>query len=346
MVRASCELVYVSDSQPGYGRRRCGKGFTYFNENGETVRDPQVRKRIAAMVIPPAWQRVWVCGKPNGHLQVTGRDARQRKVYRYHPLYIAMRNELKFTRLAVFGATLPAIRERVDRGLRRPRLDRERVISVAVRLLDAGSLRVGSDVYAQAHQTVGLTTLRQEHVTVKGKAVSLAFTGKSGQARSVRIQDPRLARAARRLSELPGQRLFQYRDASDELARIGSSDVNAYLEDTTGLDITAKDFRTWAGTVIAAALLRTRGPASSDAAADKTLVEVVKLTARELGNTPAVCRKYYIHPAISTGYRTGWLVPTLDSAVEGIRQASQEHMSAIEAAVLAVLLADTGAQAA
>ena len=330
--------MYVSDEEPGYTRRRCGKGFTYLGLDGKTLRDPDERDRIKAIVIPPAWGNVWVCPLPDGHLQATGRDDRQRKVYRYHDHYRTVQDELKFGRMAVFGAALPAIRERIEKDLRRRSLGWERVVAIALELMQSSLLRVGNEAYASENKTFGLTTLRNRHVDISTRRIHLHFVGKSGKEHEVSVEDRRLARAARTLSELPGQRLFQYVDDDGKRHPVGSADVNEYLAETTGLDLSAKDFRTWNGTVLAAEALHSLGHAEDEKQVDKHLVTAVKQTAAALGNTPSVCREFYIHPLIFDLYRRGSLVEKLDAAKNPLGRVQRRLLKRREAQVLSLLL--------
>ncbi|HET6568390.1 MAG TPA: hypothetical protein VFG50_10530 [Rhodothermales bacterium] len=302
-------LRYVSDEDPGYHRRRRGKGFTYTDAKGETVSDPKVRERLERLVIPPAWTDVWICRSPKGHLQATGRDEKGRKQYIYHPKWSEVRSEAKFGRMIPFGETLPVIRERTAEDLRKHGLPRDKVLAAVVRLLDATHIRVGNDAYARDNNSYGLTTLRDRHVQFNGsKKCVFSFVGKSGKEHCVELDDPRLVRIVRDCRDVPGYDLFQYYD--DEGARriVGSQDVNTYLKDTAGQDFTAKDFRTWAGSVRAAETLFEIGPAPAEKQAKKNVVRMVKQVAEELGNTTAVCRSYYIHPALMDTYLEGALL--------------------------------------
>jgi DNA topoisomerase-1 len=300
-------LRYVSDTQPGIRRKRAGKGFGYRWSSGETVTDRATLARIRALAIPPAWTDVWICPRSNGHLQATGRDARGRKQYRYHEDWRATRDAVKYERMVGFGEALPRIRERVDQDLRWPDLRRERVLATVVRLLELTALRVGNDEYARENHSYGLTTLRTEHAEVEGSVVEFCFRGKSGKQQLVRLADRRLARAISRCQDLPGQELFQYIDADGEPHPIHSEDVNDYIREISGGDYTAKDFRTWNGTLLAARCLALRDLGESETQRRREIVAAVKQVAEELGNTPAVCRKAYIHPAVFEAYEQGGL---------------------------------------
>lgn len=300
-------LTHVNDDDPGISREPAGEGFRYRGPDGKLVRDKAVLARIASLLIPPAWTDVWICADRQGHIQATARDARCRKQYRYHPDWHAHRDEAKFAHMAEFGRALPRIRARVKADLARRDLSRERVLATVVSLLEATLVRVGNDEYARTNKSFGLTTLRSRHLKDDGDALRLAFKGKSGVAHDVRVGDRRLKTLIRKLKDLPGQRLFQYVDATGARHPIGSADVNAYLREISGADITAKDFRTWAATLSAARALALADPPLSDAEAKRQMAATVKDTAGLLGNTPAVCRKAYIHPEVFTGWRAGAL---------------------------------------
>jgi DNA topoisomerase-1 len=261
--------------------------------------------RIRALVIPPAWTDVWICPDPRGHLQATGRDARGRKQYRYHPRWREVRDEDKYGRLHEFGRVLPSIRRRVARDLGRPGLPREKVLAAVVKLLETTFIRVGNDEYARQNRSFGLTTMRDAHVRVSGSTVRFLFRGKSGVAHELELDDRRLARIVKQCRDLPGQDLFQYVDGSGAVVDVGSGDVNAYLKELTGTDFTSKDFRTWAGTVLAAKLLCSCGPSPSATAAKRTIAGAIDEVARRLGNTRAVCRKCYVHPSVIDAYLDG-----------------------------------------
>ncbi|WP_374672923.1 DNA topoisomerase IB [Ideonella sp.] len=292
-------LAWVCDREPGIRRVRRGKGFAYLLPTGEALRDEDVLQRIRRLAVPPAYRDVWICLRPDGHLQATGRDARGRKQYRYHPDWTAQRGADKFDRLLAFGRLLPGLRQRVDRRLgQASEPTRERVLATLVRLLDATWLRIGNDEYARQNGSFGLTTLRNDHAGVRGGELRLSFVGKSGVRHEVRLSDRRVARIVRRCRELPGQELFEYQADDGSIGRIGSADVNAWLAELSpGLHVTAKDFRTWHGSVhaLATTLAACRAPAAT---ACPTPAEIVAQVARRLGNTPAVCRKHYIHPAV------------------------------------------------
>jgi DNA topoisomerase-1 len=301
-------LRYVSDSRPGIRRRRSGKGFKYLQHDGEPVRQLERLRRIKALAIPPAWTDVWICGDPRGHIQATGRDARGRKQYRYHARWREARDETKYDRMIEFGRALPRLRRRVGRDLGLPGLPQEKVVATVVRLLDSSNIRVGNPEYARDNQSYGLTTLREKHVTVRGDRINFRFRGKAGKEHDVNIHDRRLANIVRRCQDLPGQELFRYVADGGEPRTVESADVNDYLREATGQTFTAKDFRTWSGTVLAAAELARLGLAGSETEAKQRLVEAVRSVAGRLGNTLAVCRRCYVHPAIVDGYLAGRVV--------------------------------------
>jgi DNA topoisomerase-1 len=300
-------LRYSSDDRPGWTRRRVGRGFGYRDTEGATIRDRATLARLRALAIPPAWTNVWICPSPVGHLQATGRDARGRKQYRYHARWRDRRDTHKFERMLEFSEALGAIRERCDRDLARLGLPRDKVLAAVVRLLELTLIRVGNDEYARRNRTFGLTTMRGRHAQVDGTAIRFRFRAKSGQVRDVDLRDRRLASIVRRCQELPGQELFAYVDEDGDPQDITSDDVNAYLRSASGGDFTAKDFRTWAGTVIAFRALRAQQPADGDAAARRTVVGAVRVTAEQLGNTPAVARRSYVHPAVLEAFLDGSL---------------------------------------
>src|SRR2546426_6565921 len=300
-------LRYVSDLSSGIRRKRAGKGFTYSNGEGRGIRDSDTIRRIKGLAIPPAWTDVWICPDPRGHLQATGRDARRRKQYRYHSRWRELRDAVKYDRMLAFAAALPKIREQTDRDLERPGMPREKVLAAIVRLLEETRIRVGNEEYRKENGSFGLTTLRNRHVDVIGSGVRFTFRGKSGKHHQVELQDRRLARIIKRFLEIPGQELFQYLDENGEPRAIESADVNDYLREISGEDFTAKDFRTWSGTILAARFLRETQAERDTRAAKKELVRAIARVADELGNTPAVCKKGYIHPAVIAAFLAGGL---------------------------------------
>ncbi|MGK2851646.1 MAG: DNA topoisomerase IB [Candidatus Limnocylindrales bacterium] len=309
-------LRHASDDRPGFRRRRSGRGFSYRDLGDRPVRDGEVLDRIRALAIPPAWTDVWICPWPNGHIQATGRDAKGRKQYRYHPDWQRRRGVDKFERMLAFADALPAIRKRCEADLSRPGSPREKVLAAVVRLLELTLIRVGNDEYVRLNRSFGLTTLRDRHATVDGSAITFRFRGKSGQHHEVGLRDRRLARIVRRCQELPGQELFQYTDEAGEVRDISSDDVNDYLREASGGPFTAKDFRTWAGTVLAYRALRALQPADTAHGAKQVVVEAIRETADRLGNTPAVARGSYVHPAVLEAYLDGSLPGALVEAAE------------------------------
>ena len=329
-------LHYTIDSRPGIRRIRKGKAFQYVGPDGRVIRAADELRRIASLVIPPAWEDVWISTDPRGHLQAVGRDARGRKQYRYHPKWREVRDETKYYRLIGFAAALPAIRRRTARDLRSRRLTRDKVLAAVVQLLEKTLIRVGNDEYAKDNRSFGLTTLRDGHVDVKGARVRFAFRGKSGVEHDIRLDDRRLARTIKACRDLPGYDLFQYVDDAGKRHAIGSSDVNDYLHAITGKDYTSKDFRTWAGTVLAAQTLCEIEAFASDAQAKRNIIRAVESVAKRLGNTRAVCRKCYIHPAILDSYLDGSILKAL--AEHNGRAASKPgDLTPAEAAVLGLL---------
>jgi DNA topoisomerase-1 len=300
-------LRYLGDDRPGLGRARQGEGFTYRDAAGTAISDEAALARIKRLAIPPAWTDVWISPAANGHLQATGRDARGRKQYRYHPDFRAARDRTKYEHVLEFGSHIENIRRRVDADMRRTGLPREKVVATIVHLLDTTLIRVGNDEYARANGSFGLTTLRNKHVKIDGGELRFEFKGKSGKAWRLAMQDRRVAKIVKSCQELPGQHLFQYLDENGELQSVGSADVNAYLQEITGADVTAKDFRTFAGTVLAAAALLRFKPFESATEAKVNVRAAIEEVAERLGNTPAVCRSCYIHPEIMTAYVAGAL---------------------------------------
>lgn len=326
-------LVYVSDAEPGIGRRRAGKGWSYRMPNGSAAVDAKTIARIRQLAIPPAYTDVWICPSARGHIQATGRDARGRKQYRYHEGFRQVRDGTKYAHMLEFAAALPAIRSAIDADLARPGLPREKVLATVVRLLETTMIRVGNADYAKTNGSFGLTTLRNRHVEVYGSELRFRFRGKSGKAWQLQVQDRRVARIVKAVQELPGQQLFQYLDAEGELREVGSADVNAYLRDISGQDITAKDFRTWTGTVLTAMALAVFEVAGNATTAKQNVRAAIASVAARLGNTPTVCRKCYIHPAILEGYFDGALI--LDASRD--EQHSTPALSSEEVVVLAFL---------
>jgi DNA topoisomerase I len=298
-------LRYSTDARPGITRRRAGRGFSYRAPDGRAIRDRAEIERIRRLAIPPAWQDVWICPDPIGHLQATGRDARGRKQYRYHRRWRTRRDRDKFARIVAVAKLLPRIRRRCDRDLARRGLSRDKVLATVVRLLELTLIRVGNDEYARLNRSFGLTTFHDRHATVRGSTVRFRFRGKSGQQHEIDVRDRRLAAIVRRCQELPGQDLFQYLDRDGQVHDVTSDEVNDYLRDASGADVTARDFRIWAGTVLAYRSLSAVEPATDERSARRNVLEAIRLSAGELGNTPAVARQAYVHPGVLEAYLDG-----------------------------------------
>ncbi len=310
-------LSYVRAEAPGIKRVLHGRAFRYLGPDGKPVRDPKALARIRALVIPPAWTRVWICADPHGHLQATGRDAKGRKQYRYHPQWRGVRDANKYERLAAFVRALPRIRRRVRKDLMLPGLPREKVFAAVVRLLETTFIRVGNERYARENGSYGLTTLRNRHVRVRGPRIQFQFRGKSGKQHTLELADARLARIIRRCRELPGYELFQYVE-NGEIRSIDSADINAYLKEITGEDYTAKDFRTWGGTLLAGLAFGKQDACDSENKAARVVVQVIRDVAAELGNTPAICRSCYVHPRVIEAYCKGELDAGIAGASRGV----------------------------
>jgi DNA topoisomerase-1 len=333
----AASLVYVTGTEPGIRRVKRGRGFSYLNPDGSAVKDEAVLARIRALAIPPAYTHVWICRDACGHLQATGRDQKGRKQYRYHKDWHGGQDASKFARLVVFGRMLPALRARVARHLAERVVSREKVLASVVRLLDRTLIRVGNAEYARGNDSYGLTTLQNRHVALKGSELHFRFKGKSGRVWQLRVSDRRIARVVRSIQDLPGQDLFQYRDENGEVRDVTSADVNAYIREVAGEQSSAKDFRTWNGTVLAARALWAAGPFSSKRDASSRVRSALHDVAERLGNTIAVCRSSYVHPAIIDGYLAGKPCPM----PEGPPQA-EDGLSEEERAVLRYLEASCG----
>ena len=331
-------LRYVSDDQPGYRRRRAGRGFCFCDTQGDRIADAKILSRIKALVIPPAWTNVWVCQHPRGHIQATARDAKGRKQYRYHPEWQGVRDKEKFARTLAFARALPELRKAVAKDMAGRPLDRQTVLATVVRLLETTLIRVGNREYAEHNKSYGLTTLRNRHVEVNGARLEFDFVGKSGKRHVVELTDRRVARIVKQLQELPGQELFQYVGEDGERRIIDSADVNEYLRQCSGEDFTAKDFRTWAGTVLAAWALCEFEKIDSQAAVRRNIAAAVKKVASQLGNTPAVCRSSYIHPEILNSYLDGSLMDHLKREIKETLREELSGLSSEEAAVYVLLL--------
>jgi DNA topoisomerase-1 len=332
-------LRYVTDSVPGIRRRRVGRGFSYVDPDGRVIRGRDRIRRFRSLGIPPAWSDVWICPLAEGHLQVTARDARGRKQYRYHPRFRARRDQAKFERMVKLSDVLWKVRERVERDIALPGLPRRRVMATIIWLLERTLIRVGSHELTKVNKSFGLTTLRRRHVSIDGATLRFEFRGKSGVAHTVAVTDRRIARIVQRCRELPGRELFQYVDARGRREIVYADDVNTYLRKVTGRDVTAKDFRTWAGTMLAAESLREMGPASTERDAKRNVLSAIDRTAERLGNTRAVCRQYYIHPALIEAYLEGAVLPPLPKGGWQARRPNGPTLRRHEAEVLAFLKA-------
>ncbi|QFU17771.1 DNA topoisomerase IB [Microvirga thermotolerans] len=332
-------LVYVSDEEPGIRRRKAGKGFSYVGPDGSRITDKATLERIKALAIPPAYTDVWICPKPNGHIQATGRDARGRKQYRYHPAFREIRESTKYEHMIDFAKALPDIRRTIDAHMALRGLPREKVLATVVHLLENTLIRVGNSDYARQNKSYGLTTLRDPHVKVEGGELRFQFKGKSGKTWNLKVRDRRIARIVKACQDLPGQHLFQYLDETGVQQSVTSADVNAYLREITGRDITAKDFRTWAGTVLAALALTEFEEFDSEAKAKKNIRAAIEKVAARLGNTPAICRKCYVHPEVFSCYLEGELLLEIRDEVEAELRESLSALKPEEAAVLSLLQA-------
>jgi DNA topoisomerase-1 len=327
-------LRYATDQDPGIRRVRNGRGFRYVDSDGNRISDRTVRERIDRLAIPPAWTDVWICARANGHTQATGRDERGRKQYLYHKDWRAHREETKYGRLLEFGEMIPSIRRRIAKDLRLGGLSREKVLAVVIHLLDETHIRVGNDEYARSNNSFGLTTLRDRHADPGANTVTFRFRGKSGQLQETTVADRRLARIVRRCQELPGQRLFQYESEDGAIQSVTSADVNTYLREISGDEFSAKDFRTWAGTVIAASVLRRQTTPESDVEVKRAIIAAVDEVASALGNTRAIARASYIHPAVMEAFSSGTLQPI-------VPHRSPRELDVDERVVLSVLRATT-----
>lgn len=304
-------LRYVNDGEPGISRRKAGSGFYYLGADKRKVKDVETLRRIRSLAIPPGWREVWICPHARGHLQATGRDARGRKQYRYHHRWREIRDASKYERTIAFGLALPALRARIEEDLSRRGLPREKVLAAVVRLLELSLIRVGNEEYRKENHSFGLTTLRSRHAELKGTKLRFEFRAKGGKHHRVTLRSRRLARVIHQCQELPGQRLFQYVDEEGKRHPLDSDDVNAYIRDATGADFSAKDFRTWAGTVLAALALRELEKVTTQSQAKKNVLRAIENVAERLGNTPAICRKCYIHPGVIEAYMEGGLAENL-----------------------------------
>lgn len=333
----AARLRYVSDRKPGIRRKPVAGGFVYVGVDGRKIRAAAELKRIRALVIPPAWTDVWISSSPHGHIQATGRDSRGRKQYRYHSRWRMVRDETKYGRMMAFGSALPQIRKRVEADISVAGLPRTKVLATVVRLLETTLIRVGNDEYARANGSFGLTTMLDRHVSVERGSVRFGFRGKSGIRHTIDLADRRLAGVVRRCRDLPGQELFQYIDDEGEPQSVDSSDVNDYLHEVAGAEFSAKDFRTWAGTVLAAMALREFEAFDSQTQAKKNVVRAIENVAQRLGNTPTVCRKCYVHPEIIDAYLDGSMLETLKQLADQEMSESLGELRPEEAAVLGLL---------
>lgn len=330
-------LQYVSDNEDGYRRKPRGKGFIYIDSSEKPITDKNLLARFESLIIPPAWENVWICKLGNGHIQATGRDAKGRKQYIYHTRWEEISNSNKFNLMIKFGESLPLIRAKVNEDLKKHSLSREKVLAILVSLLEETLIRIGNPEYLKQNGSYGLTTLRNRHTSVNGSRLRFIFKGKSGKQWEVDIQNKRLARLVKQCQELPGQQLFQYIDQDGKVQSVGSADVNSYLKEIIGLDFTAKDFRTWGATVLAAKELKRLGPMQSETDGKKKIIETVKTVSTALNNTPSVCRKYYIHPEIITSFTDGSLFEQIQSAYSEATNSSPFGLDAEESAVLNIL---------
>jgi DNA topoisomerase I len=329
-------LRYVTDRTPGIRRQKAGTGFQYFYATDQVVDAEEVLKRIRSLAIPPAWADVWICPDPQGHLQATGIDARGRKQYRYHRRWREIREETKYERMIAFGKALPEIRARVAKDLALHGLSRDKVLATVVRLLEVSLIRVGNEEYERENESFGLTTMKNRHVDVNGSEISFHFRGKSGRKHRIDVRDRHLAKIVHRCQELPGQELFQYFDEKGKLQDVKSTNVNEYLHEITRSDFTAKDFRTWAGTMLAAMALQEFSRFDTKAQAKRNIVSALESVAARLGNTPSICKKCYVHPQVLDGYLNGTLVKALGQRAHGLSH-SADRLKPAEAAVLSLL---------
>jgi DNA topoisomerase I len=332
-------LRYVSDENPGIRRKKAGKGFVYIGPGGKKISEVSVLARLRALAVPPAWTDVWICPAAGGHIQATGRDAKGRKQYCYHVSYREMREGVKYERLLAFANVLPTIRAKVAEHIALRGLPRLKVVATVVHLLETTLIRIGNDDYARQNKSYGLTTLKNRHVAIEGSEIRFRFIGKSGKQWSLKIRDRRIAKIIRACQELPGQELLQYRDENGELRGVTSSDVNAYLGEVAGRDVTAKDFRTWAGTTLTARILREMEKFETAAEAKRNLRAAIASVSLRLGNTPTICRKSYIHPEVLVAYLDGSFFGEVKSDLASMSPAAAEDLLPEETALLAMLRA-------
>ncbi|WP_460450754.1 DNA topoisomerase IB [Alsobacter sp. SYSU BS001988] len=330
-------LRYVSDEEPGFRRRKSGKGVTYLGLDGKAIRDKDALERIRKLAIPPAYTDVWICPDPNGHIQATGRDDKGRKQYRYHPRWREVRDGDKFEHMLDFAKCLPVLRERIDADMAKRGLPRDKVLATVVHLLENTLIRIGNADYAKQNKSYGLTTLRDRHVKIDGQELRFEFKGKSGKTWKLKVKDRRIAKLVKACQDIPGQHLFQYYDENGERQPVTSADVNAYLKEATGQDVTAKDFRTWAGTVLAAMTLKEFELVDQQARTKKTIKAAVERVATRLGNTPTICRKCYVHPEVFSAYLDGSLLESIEDEVDAELRDNLEKLKPEEAALLVLL---------
>lgn len=328
------KLRYVNDDTPGFSRKHHRKDFRYLDAAGNPLKDAAHLARIRSLAIPPAWTDVWICPLANGHLQATGRDAKGRKQYRYHKQWREVRDEMKYEHMVDFGLHLPMIRQKVSDDLVSPGLCREKVLATIIYLLENTLIRVGNDEYARSNKSFGLTTLRNRHVEISGSEVEFHFRGKSGVEQKVKLRDRRLARIIRRVKDIPGQELFQYVDSDGQRHSIGSADVNEYLKQITGRDYTAKDFRTWSGTLHTTMALKVLERFVTEAEAKQNVVKAIEIAASKLGNTPAICKKCYVHPLIIESYMAGAMFDMIEAPVE---EGDDKNLGCVEQYILNLL---------
>jgi len=330
-------LIYIHDFLPGIRRKRNGKNFQYIDPKKKIIKDKKTLERIKALIIPPAWKDVWICTKPNGHLQATGRDAKNRKQYRYHTKWRVVRDQTKYDRMMAFGEALPKIRKQVKKDIALPGMPREKILATVIEVMEKTLIRIGNEEYAKENHSYGLTTLQGKHVDVHGSTVRFHFKGKSGVKHDIALHDKRLAKIIQRCNDLPGHELFEYRDENWKVHSIGSADVNNYLKTISGDDFTAKDFRTWYGTVLAAEALKSFKKFDSQAEAKKNVIQAIEMVAKKLGNTRSVCRKCYIHPAIMESYMDRTLIKNLKVQIKSMISSKLKSLRPEEAAVVAFL---------
>lgn len=339
-------LRYVDEDEKGYTRKKAGRGFAFYDTTGKLIRNPATIKRIRSLAIPPAYTDVWICRDASGHIQATGRDDKGRKQYRYHPKWSEVRDSAKYEHMLEFAEALPTIRSKIDEHMRLRNLSRNKVLAVVVHLLETTLIRVGNEDYVKTNKSFGLTTLRNRHVEVDGGALKFEFKGKSGKTWKLKLRDRRVAKVVKQCQELPGQNLFQYIDDDGERQTVTSSDVNEYLREISGAQITAKDFRTWAGTVLAAIALSEFEAVDSAARAKRNIKQAIERVAARLGNTPTICRKCYVHPEVVQSYLDGQLIEAVKREIDEELREDLAQLEPEEAALLALLRKRLGRESA